>query len=78
MHYSGVNICINGGDCMRTTLDLPEDLVNEAMKVTDCKTKTELIKIALENIIVKEKVKKLKNYYGKVSLDLDLDLVRER
>jgi len=63
---------------MRTTLDLPEDLVNEAMKVTDCKTKTELIKIALENIIVKEKVKKLKNYYGKVSLDLDLDLVRER
>ncbi len=63
---------------MRTTLDLPEDLVNEAMKVTKCKTKTELIKTALENIIVKEKVKKLKNYYGKVSLDLDLDLVRER
>lgn len=63
---------------MRTTLDLPEDLVNEAMKVTGCKTKTELIKIALKNIIVKEKVKKLKNYYGKVSLDLNLDLVRER
>ncbi len=63
---------------MRTTLDLPEDLVNEAMEVTKCKTKTELIKIALENIIVKEKVKKLKNYYGKLSLDIDLDLVRER
>jgi len=52
---------------MRTTLDLPEDLVAEAMEVTKCKSKTELIKIALENIIVKEKVKKLKNYYGKVS-----------
>ena len=63
---------------MRTTLDLPEDLVKEAMEVTNCKTKTELIITALENIIVKEKVKKLKNYYGKVSLDLDLDLVRER
>ncbi len=63
---------------MRTTLDLPEDLVAEAMEVTKCKSKTELIKIALENIIVKEKVKKLKNYYGKVSLDIDLDMVRER
>ncbi len=63
---------------MRTTLDLPEDLVNEAMEVTNCKTKTELIITALENIIVKEKVKRLKNYYGKVSLDLDLDLIRER
>ena len=63
---------------MRTTLDLPEDLVAEAMEVTKSKSKTELIKIALENIIVKEKVKKLKNYYGKVSLDIDLDMVRER
>jgi Arc/MetJ family transcription regulator len=42
---------------MRTTLDLPEDLVNEAMAVTRCKTKTELIKVALKNMIVSEKVK---------------------
>ena len=63
---------------MRTTLDLPEELVNEAMEITKCKTKTELIKIALKNIIVKEKVKGLKKYYGKVALDIDLDQVRER
>ncbi len=63
---------------MRTTLDLPEELVKEAMEVTKCKTKTELMKVALENIIVKEKIKHLKNYYGKVSLDIDLDLMRER
>lgn len=63
---------------MRTTLDLPEDLVNEAMKISGCKTKTELIKVALKNIIVKEKVKDLKNYYGKVTLDIDLDRIRER
>lgn len=63
---------------MRTTLDLPEELVNEAMEITKCKTKTELIKIALKNIIVKEKVKGLKEYYGKVALDIDLDQVRER
>lgn len=63
---------------MRTTLDLPADLVNEAMEVTKCKTKTELIKIALKNIIVKERIKDLKDYYGKVHLDIDLDQVRER
>ncbi len=63
---------------MRTTLDLPEDLIKEAMEITKCKTKTELIKIALKNIIVKERIKDLKEYYGKVHLDIDLDQVRER
>ena len=63
---------------MRTTIDLPEDLVNEAMEVTKCRTKTELIKMALKDIIVREKIKNLKFYYGKVPLDIDLDLVRER
>ena len=63
---------------MRTTLDLPEDLIKEAMEITKCKTKTELIKIALKNIIVKERIKDLKEYYGKVQLDIDLDQVRER
>jgi len=63
---------------MRTTIDLPEELVKEAMAVTNYKTKTALIKAALKNIIVKEKVRGLKNYYGKVPLELDLDQVRER
>lgn len=63
---------------MRTTLDLPEKLVDEAMKVTKSKTKTELIKTALENIITREKIKDLKNYYGKVDIDIDLDTLRKR
>ena len=40
---------------MRTTIDIPEDLINEAMKVTNSPTKTALIKIALYNIIQKNK-----------------------
>jgi Arc/MetJ family transcription regulator len=63
---------------MRTTIDLPEELINEAMAVTNYKTKTALIKAALKNIILREKVKGLKNYYGKVPLEIDLDQVRER
>lgn len=63
---------------MRTTIDIPEDLIKEAMKVTNSSTKTELIKIALENIIQKNKIKSLKNYKGKIDLSIDLDVLRDR
>ena len=63
---------------MRTTLDLPEDLINEAMKITKSNTKTDLIKLALYNIIQKNKIKSLKNYKGKVDLDIDLNILRAR
>lgn len=63
---------------MRTTLNIPENLLSEAMKVTRARTKTEVIKQALENIIRKNKIQKLKTYRGKLQLDLDLDILRKR
>ncbi len=63
---------------MRTTIDIPEDLINEAMRVTQSPTKTELIKNALYNIIQKNKIKSLKNYKGKIDLNIDLNVVRDR
>jgi hypothetical protein len=63
---------------MRTTLDLPKDLIDEAMKVTHISKKTDLIKTALKNLIQKERIKDLKNYYGKVNLDIDLNVLRKR
>ena len=63
---------------MRTTLDLPEKLVEEAMKTTHIAKKTDLIKVALQNLIQKEKSKNLKEYFGKVDLDIDLDTMRNR
>jgi len=63
---------------MRTTLDLPEDLIAEAMKLTKIATKTDLIKTALANLITKERIKDLKRYYGKVDLDINLDVLRKR
>jgi len=41
---------------MRTTIDLPENLVNEAMKLTNIHAKTDVIKEALLNLIQREKV----------------------
>ncbi len=63
---------------MRTTLDLPESLVFEAMKSTNIRTKTKVIITALEQLIKKTKISEIKNYKGKVDLDIDLDEIRGR
>ena len=64
---------------MRTTLDLPEDLVTEAMKATHIRTKTKVIITALEELIQKTKIAELKQFKGKVDdLNIDLDLLRGR
>ena len=63
---------------MRTTLDLPEALLKEAMELTKITTKTDVIKIALQSLIQKEKIKDLKNYYGKINLDIDMNTLRNR
>ena len=63
---------------MRTTLDLPEDLLDEAMKITRTSTKTGVIILALQDLIRKSKLSDLKKYKGKINLDIDLDELRER
>jgi hypothetical protein len=66
------------GYAMRTTLDLPEKSIKEAMSLTQIPTKAELIKVALENIIEREKVRGLTKYFDKVSLDIDMGKIRKR
>lgn len=63
---------------MRTTLDLPEKLVADAMKATHQRTKTAVIVTALEDLVRKSRIRGLRNFKGKVNLDLDLDTVRKR
>ena len=63
---------------MRTTIDIPEDLINEAMSLTKSSTKTELIKKALSNIIQKNKIRTLKSFKGKIDLEINLDTLRNR
>lgn len=63
---------------MRTTLDIPEDLINEAMKTTKINTKTKVIITALEELIRKSKISELKEFKGKVDLDIDMNAIRGR
>ena len=63
---------------MRTTLDLPENLLIEAMELTHTGTKTGVIILALNELIRKSKISDIKKYRGKVDLDIDLDVLRNR
>ncbi|MCL6259553.1 type II toxin-antitoxin system VapB family antitoxin [Aquiflexum sp. TKW24L] len=63
---------------MRTTLEIPEDLIEEAMKLTGAKTKSQLITDALKEKIEKIKRQRLLTFKGKIDLDIDLDVLRDR
>lgn len=63
---------------MRTTIDLPEQLIEEAIKLSHQKTKTAVIIAALEDFIRKKRIEGLKKYKGTISLDIDIDTLRNR
>jgi len=63
---------------MRTTLELPDKLVSDAMKVSHQHTKTAVIVSALEDLVRKDRIGKLHKYRGTVELDIDLDASRKR
>lgn len=63
---------------MRTTLDISEELIKEAMKVTGAKTKSQVIKEALEEQIKRSKRHRLMSFKGKIDLNIDLESLRER
>ncbi len=63
---------------MRTTLDLPVDLIEQAMALSNQRTKTAVIIEALGELIRKHKLQGLKEFKGKVRMDIDLDVLRNR
>jgi hypothetical protein len=63
---------------MRTTLDLPERLMQDAMKASPQKTKTAVIIAALQDFVRKSRLRELRSFKGRVELDVDLDALRKR
>ena len=60
----------------RTNIDLEDKLVKEGMKVFKCKTKKELVHLALEELLKKEKRKEILALRGKVKWHGNLDEMR--
>ncbi len=63
---------------MRTTLDLNESLLEEAMKLSGEKTKTSVIHKALTDYINRAKARGILDFGGKLDLKIDLDTLRGR
>lgn len=63
---------------MQTTIELPDELIEEAMFLSDAKTQTQVIILALQELIKKNKLAELKQFKGTVNLDINLDTLRNR
>jgi len=61
---------------MRTTVDLPEDLLEEARRRFNFRTKRETLTEGLKELIRKAHREGLRGLAGEVDLDVDLDRSR--
>ena len=60
----------------RTNIDIDDKLVKEGLKITHLKTKKELVNYALEELIKKERRKRILELEGKIQLEGDLRQMR--
>jgi Arc/MetJ family transcription regulator len=63
---------------VRTTLDLPDDLLNEAQRLLRFKSKTDTVVLSLTELVRRRRIDELKELAGKIDLDLDVDTSRRR
>jgi Arc/MetJ family transcription regulator len=63
---------------MRTTLDLPEDLLDSARRALGFKSKTDTIVVALRELVRRHRIEELKGLLGRVELDVDVERSRRR
>jgi Arc/MetJ family transcription regulator len=63
---------------MRTTLDLPEELLEEARRLLGFKSKTDTVVLSLTELIRRRRIDELKNLAGKIDLQLDVPASRRR
>ena len=63
---------------MRTTLDLPEPLIEEARRLLGFKSKTDTVVVSLQELVRKKRVEELKSMLGRVKLEIDLPKSRRR
>ena len=63
---------------MRTTIDLPVELVEEAKRLSGAPSKTATIVMALKTLIDRKKVENLRRLRGSVKIEHDLTVLRHR
>jgi Arc/MetJ family transcription regulator len=63
---------------MRTNIVLDDKLVKEAFRVSDAKTKRELVDLALREFVAARKRRDIRDLIGKVELDPAYDYKKAR
>lgn len=63
---------------MRTTLDIPEALIEEARRRLGFRSKTDTVIQALRDLVRRERIEELKGLLGSIDLELDLPASRRR
>ena len=61
---------------MRTNIDIDDELLRQAMEISDVKTKKEVVQQALENYVKMLNRKQILTWPGKVHWDGDLEQMR--
>ncbi len=55
--------------CMRTNIEIDDDLMAKAQKLSNIKTKKAIVEEALQLYVTIENQKKLKELWGKIEID---------
>jgi hypothetical protein len=63
---------------MRTTLDIPEPLIEEARRLLGFKSKTDTVVLSLKEMIRRKRIEELKDLLGSIELEIDLPQSRRR
>ena len=63
---------------MRTTLDIPESLLDEARRLLGFKSKTDTVVLSLRELIRRRRIDELKDLLGTVRMDVDVAASRRR
>jgi len=63
---------------MRTTLDIPQPLLEEARSLLEFKSKTDVVVFSLRELVRRRRIEELKGLMGSIPLEIDLDASRRR
>ena len=63
---------------MRTTLDIPVELLEEARERLGVKSKTDAVVLSLQELVRRKRIEELKSLLGHVRLEIDIPASRRR
>lgn len=61
---------------MRTTVTIPDDMLDDLMRFTDAQTRTEAVNHAVAEWVRRKKIERLRGLRGKLPLEGDLRRLR--